>query len=195
MTGGHLFGREEDLAFLDRAWATPKVNIVTVVAWAGVGKSTLLNHWLRRLAADGYRGAEFIFGWSFYRQGTTGEVASADEFLDAALSWFGDVDPRRGTAWDKGERLARLIGQRRTLLVLDGLEPLRHPPAPMRGAYASRPSRRSCASWRRLTRACVWSPHGCRWPTWLSTRVVQPCGATWTTFPLKPACSCSGRSG
>ena len=59
--------------------------------------------------------------------------SSADEFLDAALTWFGDPDPRLGTAWEKGERLAKLIAHRRTLLVLDGLEPLQNPPGPQEG--------------------------------------------------------------
>jgi hypothetical protein len=121
------------LAFLDKAWANRQVNVVTVVAWAGVGKSTLVNHWLRRLAAKRYRSAEVVFGWSFYRQGTRGDTTSADEFLDTALTWFGDANPRLGTAWDKGERLARLIAQRRSLVVLDGLEPLQHPPGPEEG--------------------------------------------------------------
>jgi hypothetical protein len=133
VTGSDVFGREEDIAFLDRAWENPDVNLVTIVAWAGVGKSTLVNHWLRRMAVDHYRSAEFVFGWSFYRQGSTGETSSADEFLDAALNWFGDPDPRLGTAWEKGERLARLVAHRRTLLVLDGLEPLQNPPGPQEG--------------------------------------------------------------
>jgi serine/threonine protein kinase len=117
VTGSDLFGREEDIAFLDRAWANKEVNIVTIVAWAGVGKSTLVNHWLSRMAAKHYRSAEVVFGWSFYRQGTTGATSSADEFLDAALAWFGDQDPRLGTPWEKGERLAKLVAHRRTLLV------------------------------------------------------------------------------
>ena len=107
--------------------------LLTIVAWAGVGKSTLVNHWLRRMAADHYRSAELVFGWSFYRQGTGGGSSSADEFLDAALSWFGDPDPRIGTAWEKGERLAKLVVHRRTLLILDGLEPLQNPPGPQEG--------------------------------------------------------------
>src|SRR5207245_1485945 len=94
---------------------------------------TLVNHWLRQLAAEQYRSAERVFGWSFYRQGTRGDASSADEFLDTALSWFGDPDPRLGTAWEKGEWLARLVARRRTLLVLDGLEPLQHPPGPHEG--------------------------------------------------------------
>jgi predicted ATPase len=133
VTGSEVFGREEDIAFLDDAWANPQVNVVTIVGWAGVGKSTLVNHWLRRLAVDQYRSAELVFGWSFYRQGTSGDTSSGDEFLDAALTWFGDRDPRLGAAWEKGERLAKLIAHRRTLLILDGLEPLQNPPGPQEG--------------------------------------------------------------
>src|SRR5262249_10022086 len=29
-------------------------------------------------------------------------LSAADEFIDAALTWFGDPDPRTGTAWEKG---------------------------------------------------------------------------------------------
>jgi NACHT domain len=133
VTGSDVFGREEDIAFLDDAWANQDVNLVTIVAWAGVGKSTLVNHWLRRMATDHYRTAELVFGWSFYRQGTSGGTSSADEFIDAALTWFGDPDPRLGTAWEKGERLAKFVAHRRTLLVLDGMEPLQNPPGPQEG--------------------------------------------------------------
>src|SRR6516164_180339 len=133
ITGSDVFGREEDIAFLDRAWANQDVNVVTIVAWAGVGKSTLVNHWLRRMATDHYRSAKLIFGWSFYRQGSSGETSSTDEFLDAALIWFGDPNPRHGTGWEKGERLAKLVAHRRALLILDGLEPLQNPPGPQEG--------------------------------------------------------------
>ena len=85
------------------------------------------------MAADHYRFAELVFGWSFYRQGTSGDTSSVDEFINAALPWFGDPDPRLGTAWEKGERLAKLVAHRRTLLVLDGLEPLQNPPGPQEG--------------------------------------------------------------
>ena len=133
VTGSDVFGREEDITFLDDAWANQDVNIVTIVAWAGVGKSALVNHWLGQMAIEHYRSAELVFGWSFYRQGTSRGSSSADEFLDAALTWFGDPDPRIGTAWEKGERLAKLMSHRRTLLVLDGLEPLQNPPGPQEG--------------------------------------------------------------
>src|SRR5271167_4089142 len=58
ITGSDVFGREEDIIFLDDAWVNREVNVVTIVAWAGVGKSTLVNHWLRRMAAEHYHSAE-----------------------------------------------------------------------------------------------------------------------------------------
>ena len=54
-------------------------------------------------------------------------------FLKLLSDWFEDPDPRIGTPWEKGERLARLVAQHRTLLVLDGLEPLQNPPGPQEG--------------------------------------------------------------
>jgi tetratricopeptide (TPR) repeat protein len=134
VTGQDLFGREAELQLLDDAWANPQTNILTFVAWGGVGKTALVNHWLKqRMATDNYRGAERVYAWSFYSQGTSERAASADVFIEQALDWFGDTDPKLGSPWDKGERLARLIRRTRTLLVLDGLEPLQHPPGPQEG--------------------------------------------------------------
>lgn len=133
-SGPDLFGRDKELQLLDDAWANPNTNIIAFVAWGGVGKTALVNHWLKqRMARDNYRGAERVYGWSFYSQGTSERAASADLFIDQALRWFGDTDPTQGSPWDKGERLAHLIRQTRTLLVLDGLEPLQHPPGPQEG--------------------------------------------------------------
>jgi serine/threonine protein kinase len=133
VTGSDVFGRKEDIAFLDRAWANWSANVVTIVAWGGVGKSTLVNHWLRRMGIEHYRSAELVFGWSFYRQGTNSGSSTADEFIDAALTWFGDPDPRIGTAWEKGQRLVKLVAHRRTLMILDGLESHQNPPGPQEG--------------------------------------------------------------
>jgi hypothetical protein len=134
VTGLDIFGREAELQLLDSAWANANTNVVTFVAWGGVGKTALVNHWLKqRMALDNYRGAERVYAWSFYSQGTSERAASADVFIEQALDWFGDADPKLGLPWDKGERLARLIRQTRTLLTLDGLEPLQHPPGPQEG--------------------------------------------------------------
>ena len=69
------------------------------------------------------------FGWSFYSQGAAeGRQAAADQFIAAALACFDDPDPNQGSPWDKAERLAWLIKRQRTLLILDGVEPLQNPP-------------------------------------------------------------------
>ncbi len=126
VTGRDLFGREHELAWLDQCW-NEGVHVASIVAWGGVGKSALVNAWLARLRDAGWRGAERVFGWSFYSQGTD-RLSSADEFVDVALRWFGDPDPRVGAPWDKGERLAALVRRQRTILILDGVEPLQWGP-------------------------------------------------------------------
>src|SRR5215831_885915 len=130
VTSAHLLGRAQELEWLDNAWAGGQVNMVSIVAWGGVGKSTLVNHWLGTLAHDDWRGAQRVFGWTFASQGIQETVASADEFFDAALRFFADPEPGLGTPSDRGYRLAQLIRSTRTLLVLDGLEPLQYPPGP-----------------------------------------------------------------
>ena len=65
---------------------------------------------------DNYRGAEKVYAWSFYSQGTSERVTSADLFINQTLEWFGDADPKQGSPWDKGKRLARLINDHKTLL-------------------------------------------------------------------------------
>jgi tetratricopeptide (TPR) repeat protein len=124
VTGAELFGRQKEMELLDQAWQSDRTHIVSLVAWGGVGKTTLLNKWLERMAADHYRGARRVYAWSFYSQGTGERVASADLFISEALTWFGDPDPTAGSPWDKGQRLADLVRQEKTLLLLDGMEPL-----------------------------------------------------------------------
>jgi hypothetical protein len=123
-TGAELFGRQSELKLLDNAWESHTLNVISLVAWGGVGKSTLINKWGEQLAVDNYRGARRVFAWSFYSQGTGERVTSADIFIAEALNWFGDPDPTQGSPWDKGQRLADLVRSEKTLLLLDGMEPL-----------------------------------------------------------------------
>lgn len=132
VTGREVFGREEEMARLTDAWGSGDTNVVCLVAWGGVGKSALMNHWMRSLGKD-FGGAERVYAWSFFSQGTGLKAPSGDVFVDVTLSWFGDPDPTKGSPWERGERLAQLIRKQRTLLFLDGLEPLQFPPGPEEG--------------------------------------------------------------
>ncbi len=133
--GPTFVGRTDELARLDAAWTNPDVRIFSVVAAGGFGKSALVHRWTQQLQADGWRGAERVFAWSFYSQGTAeapqaGErgsrrtAASGEPFLIEALEWFGWEGGIPASANKKGEVLADLVASTRTLLILDGLEPL-----------------------------------------------------------------------
>jgi hypothetical protein len=125
-----LFGREPWLAELNAAWANrDSTHVCTLVAWGGVGKTSLVAHWVQqRFVAHDWPGVERYFDWSFYSQGTgESRQTSSDLFISRALTFFGDKDPTLGGPWERGERLARLVRKRRTLLVLDGIEPLQYP--------------------------------------------------------------------
>ena len=129
-----LFGRVDELRRLDEAWSAEgqgKRNVMVIVAFGGVGKTSLVMEWMNRLAARGWDGAKRVFEWTFYSQGVRGRgSASGDTFVREGLRFFGDPDMAESakSPWEKGARLAQLVAQQRALLVLDGLESLQHPP-------------------------------------------------------------------
>ena len=129
LTGPDLFGRDDELRWLDACWRD-RAHVVALHAFGGVGKTALVGTWRNRLRDRGWEGAEVVFEWSFYSQGSKEDRAtSADLFIDNALRWFGDRDPNAGSPWDKGARLADFVREKRTLLLLDGMEPLQWGPS------------------------------------------------------------------
>ncbi|MCP4690439.1 MAG: toll/interleukin-1 receptor domain-containing protein, partial [Desulfobacterales bacterium] len=52
MTGAELFGRKKELELLDSAWKSDETHVISLVAWGGVGKSTLVNKWLEKMGED-----------------------------------------------------------------------------------------------------------------------------------------------
>jgi tetratricopeptide (TPR) repeat protein len=128
-----LVGREDELALIDAAWQSPEKQVLTFVALGGEGKTSLVAKWAAKLPPD----CDAAFAWSFYSQGTRERGdASADVFLAEALRFFGEGElaDSPASAWEKCRQLARVVGQRRALLILDGLEPLQYPPtSPKKG--------------------------------------------------------------
>lgn len=120
----HLFGRQHELDLLDQAWEQDECNLICFVAQGGMGKSALTGRWVENMRREHFRGAERVFAWSFYSQGTSERVTNADKFISEALRWLGESGFEQLSAWEKGKRLARCIQAQRTLLILDGLEPL-----------------------------------------------------------------------
>jgi len=132
-----LSGREDETHLLNDAWArvraaeSPRPHVFTFVALGGEGKTSLVAKWAADLAYENWPGCDGVFAWSFYSQGTREQMAaSSDLFLKEALTFFGDLEMANSAqgAFDKGRRLSQLVGERRALLILDGLEPLQYAP-------------------------------------------------------------------
>lgn len=130
-----LIGREEETKLLNDAWANVQnqershPRVLTFVALGGEGKTSLVANWAAELARQDWSGCDSAFAWPFYNQ-----TASSDLFLKEALNFFGDDEDKafaasNAGAFEKGQRLARLVGQQRSLLILDGLEPLQYAPS------------------------------------------------------------------
>jgi hypothetical protein len=145
----HLFGRDEELRTLLDAWASggtgadpaKKTNAVVLSAIGGAGKSALLRRFLDALEEKGFAGAAEVYGWSAYSQGSgDNRNADADGFISRALRFFGhDMDAKPITdPVERGRMLARLVRAQRTLLVLDGLEPLQDLPHVNKGRLKDR---------------------------------------------------------
>ena len=142
-----LIGRDDEKKLLSEAWGQAlrgeagRPSVVTFVALGGEGKTSLVAKWaVDEMLAQGWPGCDAAFAWSFYSQGTREQLAaSSDLFLKAALAFFATGTNEEiqeiktfaaspAGAFEKGQRLARLVGQRRSLLILDGLEPLQYAP-------------------------------------------------------------------
>lgn len=118
---------------MDTAWQPGGgIQLLSLIAPGGVGKTSLLKRWLDAQKSQGWPGGvRRVFGWSFYSQGASADRQTSDEpFLNAALPWFGVNTAENTPAWEKGELLAKALQAERCLLVLDGLEPLQYPPGP-----------------------------------------------------------------
>ncbi len=128
-----FFGRDEELGWLEKCW-TERVFVASISAWGGVGKTSLVTKWLCAMRDAGWPGAERVFVWSFYGQGMR-TAGSSDGFFAKALEALGDADPLLGSPWEKGERLGKLVREKRTLLVLDGVEPMQWGPGEQEGRF------------------------------------------------------------
>ncbi|MEA2691334.1 MAG: hypothetical protein QOJ16_721 [Acidobacteriota bacterium] len=128
--GEGFAGRQAELAALDRAWAEGTVRVFVLHAEGGAGKTRVIAKWLAQVRDDGWRGAGRVFVHSFYSQGSNEQRnASSELFFEQALQYFGHTGPRLIDPTEQGRTLARLVVQERGLVVLDGIEPLQHPPA------------------------------------------------------------------
>ncbi|SKA69228.1 NB-ARC domain-containing protein, partial [Thiothrix eikelboomii] len=126
---GGFFGRIAELQLLNDAWSGNTTRIIQFIAPGGTGKTKLLRHWLNHTA-----NIPVLFEWSFYAQGSSEDKqTSATPFFSHAFAKLGSTRERFASEEDKGDHLAELLRGKRYVLVLDGLEPLQHGGAAVRG--------------------------------------------------------------
>ncbi|MER7816788.1 trypsin-like peptidase domain-containing protein [Streptomyces sp. NPDC096153] len=116
-------GRETLLDELDRVAAADDSLVVALVGFGGEGKSSLARRWVDRTLAEPDSGLSDVFWWSF------AERASADDFFEAALDFVSGGRISSDELPDgraRAECVAGLLGLRRFLFVLDGLEVMQH---------------------------------------------------------------------
>jgi hypothetical protein len=125
-----FFGREAELALLDRAFAgTEAVSVVALVGPGGQGKTAIVQHWLEPFLS-GQRSADGVFLWSFYRG------KDADLCLRELYAYAEGLDalPEVSATWCVDHLLPRLRRER-WALILDGAEVAQYDSGPWFGRF------------------------------------------------------------
>ena len=182
------------LALLDGAWADPDTHLVTLLAWGGVGKSNLVNHWLGRMARSHYRGARRVLGWSFYSQGTRDVAATGSEFITWALKHFGEPSPQEGSGGSAASGWPGTSSGSARCSSSTGWSRCRRPRTPRAAGSGIRCWPRWCGSWPSSTLGCVSSPRASPWRTSSTSATPPRRSSSWRGCRTRRARSCSGRS-
>ena len=127
-TINQLIGRDGELRQLINYLLDDDISIVSISGFGGNGKSALVDAFLNDIA-PGYSGARKVYGWHFFSQEEQGSGAvNSAAFWERALNFFGLPGTPPVHESEKARQLLTLIRANRSILVLDGLEPLQDPP-------------------------------------------------------------------
>lgn len=120
-----VFGRAEVLSEMEDALTEDAINLLSIIAWAGTGKTALARVWCDKVKEIRLEPGAHVFTWSFYSQGADrmGTVNS-DELFIALLEHAGIPDVAALSPWRRVELAVKFCREEQVLLVLDGLEPL-----------------------------------------------------------------------
>jgi hypothetical protein len=183
-----FLGRRGILQQLHVAWEHGRPRIIQIVADGGVGKSTIVWHWLEELRRREYDHAVQGLDWSFYDQGQHAHESHSRAFFDEALHHFAPL----GLSLSPEQRenpvaIARAVADALVhaggILVLDGVEPLQFLPDENDGAMRD-PGMKALLDHLRT------APHAAsdsRWLVIVTTRWSIPdiCGDSTETIKLE----------
>ena len=165
---------------------TQDINVVTIVAWAGVGKSALVNHWLDGWLPNIIVLRSSFLAWSF-GQGSSGDTSSADAIFYTLLSLGLEIpiqELERRVRGAKDWRTSSRIVEPYWFWTAWSRSKIRL--VRKKGGYASLHSRRFCASSLPSIPGFAWSLRGLpisdiadRQPASLLRRDLHP----WRRWP------------
>ncbi|WP_437759591.1 hypothetical protein [Sorangium sp. So ce1389] len=115
-----IVGREQEKTALNDALVNPAVHVVVVVGEGGSGKTQLVRTWLDGLQPN-YGEVDAVISCSIEDQ-DGGGAPSASAAVSVLLSAFGEKPSEHPL--ESVNRLVRRVRDRRTIVVIDGLEPL-----------------------------------------------------------------------
>lgn len=117
-------GRVTLLQALNTEWADAGCHISELVGFGGEGKSSLARHWLDRLLQDRLEPQpDGVFWWNCY------DNRSVDALFETALQYLsgGLIDSRQLSSSNvRVQVIGAMLGARRYLFILDGVEVLQH---------------------------------------------------------------------
>ncbi len=117
-------GRDSILAKLDRWSDDAEVRAIALTGMGGIGKTSLLAHWVKRRGGETRRTYAGLFFWSFYNNRSVAALAEA--LRGFAAKHLGLPMPAKDTP--PGEAVLEALRARPMLLLLDGLEVLQETP-------------------------------------------------------------------
>lgn len=116
-------GRTDELAKLDRWSRDPEVHAIAVTGMGGLGKTSLIGHWLKRAGGLSSRRYEGMFFWSFYAE------RSVSAFLKELLRFLTqEMEFKSGPTTELVDAVIACLRQNSVCLVLDGLELIQEHP-------------------------------------------------------------------
>lgn len=120
-----VFGRTDVLGEMEDALTEEATNLLSIIAWAGTGKTALAWAWCNKVKEIRLEPGAHVFTWSFYSQGAgRTSTVSSDELFIAFLEHAGIPDVAALSPWRRVELAVEFCREEQVLLVLDGLEPL-----------------------------------------------------------------------
>lgn len=125
LTTVDFVGRESELQSLKEYFLDDKTAVVAITGPSGIGKSHLVSEFLEQLgrANHAHDRCQWRYAWSFYNQDTQSVENSSSEFFSDVLRHYG-FDAWYVSEMQRAATLVNLVCGEKSLLVLDGVDPL-----------------------------------------------------------------------